>query len=62
MKQFAILTIATIAVSLSMSSCMREKFNHGLPRNNYQRPKTPKTFAKTTQPQAEKAYVVNTAK
>ncbi len=44
MKNFTIIAASLFLLTVATSSCMREKFNHGMPRNWYNRPHPPKKF------------------
>lgn len=61
MKSFT--TVAVLmCVFMAMTSCMRQKFNHGMPRNNYDRPAPHKRFVKQHSPKVETPVLVVKAK
>ena len=44
MKNFTIVAASLFLLTVATSSCMREKFNHGIPRTWYNRPHPPQKF------------------
>lgn len=52
MKRFTTVAVL-LCIAVGMSSCMRQKYNHGMPRNNFDKPAPHKRFVKQHAPKEE---------
>jgi hypothetical protein len=61
MKRFTTVAVL-LCLAVGMSSCLRQKYTHGLPRNNFNKPAGHKKFVKQHAPKEEKSMFLVKAK
>lgn len=61
MKRFTTVAVL-LCIAAGMSSCMRQKYNYGMPRNNFNQASKHKKFVKQHAPKEDKSVFFAQAK